>query len=157
MAKRRLRNQIPELTEALTGRLNDHHAFLTGVHLDLLDRHTAAIDDITATIEQVVELFQALRELICTIPGISTGVADVICAEIGADLSRFPTAAQLALLGRHVSGQQRVPPAGSNPPRPPGQPLPQGRTRRRGVVGRQHQGHLPGGQVTAASAHAADR
>ncbi len=40
LAKRRLRSKIPALTEALTGRFTDHHAFLARVHLDLIDRHT---------------------------------------------------------------------------------------------------------------------
>ena len=44
LAKRRLRSKIPELTEALTGRFTEHHAFLARVHLDLIDRHTAAIE-----------------------------------------------------------------------------------------------------------------
>ena len=96
LAKRRLRSKIPALTEALTGRFNDHHAFLARVHLDLIDRHTQAIEKVTARIEQVNEPFRAFRTLICTIPGISTGVADVIIAETGADMSRFPTAGHLA-------------------------------------------------------------
>ncbi len=41
LAKRRLRSKIPELTEALTGRFTEHHAFLARVHLDLIDQHTA--------------------------------------------------------------------------------------------------------------------
>jgi transposase len=40
--------------------------------------------------------FHAFRELICTIPGISTAVADVVIAETGGDMSRFPTANHLA-------------------------------------------------------------
>src|SRR5680860_239427 len=96
MAKRRLRAKIPALTEALTGRFSEHHAFLARVHLDLIDRHNQAITQVTGRIEQVIEPFRAFRELICTIPGISTGVADVICAETGADMSRFPTAGHLA-------------------------------------------------------------
>ncbi len=40
LARRRLRSKIPELTEALTGRFSDHHAFLVRVHLDLIDQHT---------------------------------------------------------------------------------------------------------------------
>jgi transposase len=44
----------------------------------------------------VVEPFRGFRELICTIPGISTLVADVITAETGADMTRFPTASPLA-------------------------------------------------------------
>jgi hypothetical protein len=49
-----------------------------------------------ATVPRPPELPPAFRELICTIPGISTGVADVICAETGADMSRFPTPGHLA-------------------------------------------------------------
>jgi len=96
MAKRRLRPKIPALTEALTGRFNAHHAFLVKVHLNLIDGHTRAIDELTARIEEEMIPFQAARDLMITIPGISTKVADVIIAETGADMSRFPTAGHLA-------------------------------------------------------------
>jgi len=96
MAKRRLRNKIPELTEALNGRFKEHHAFLTQVHLDLIDRHTDAIDRLTERIEVMMEPFQGFHDLICTIPGIATITADVVVAETGADMSRFPTAKHLA-------------------------------------------------------------
>ena len=96
LARRRLRSKIPALTEALTGRFSEHHAFLTRIHLDLIDRHTQAIEEVTERIEQVNEPFRAFRTLICTIPGIGVGVADVITAETGADMTRFPTAGHLA-------------------------------------------------------------
>ena len=96
LAKRRLRSKIPELTEALTGRFSEHHAFLARVHLDLIDRHTAAIETLTKRIEVMIEPFQGFRQLICTIPGISTLTADVVIAETGADMTRFPTAKHLA-------------------------------------------------------------
>lgn len=96
LAKRRLRSKIPQLTEALTGRFNEHHAFLAKLHLNLIDQHTLAIEELTARIEVVIKPFQGARDLIVTIPGISTGVADVIIAETGADMSRFPTAGHLA-------------------------------------------------------------
>lgn len=96
LAKRRMRVKIPELTEALQGRFGAHHAFLARVHLDLIDQHTQAIDQLTARIEEAIEPFRAFRELISTIPGISTLTADVIVAETGADMSRFPTAKHLA-------------------------------------------------------------
>jgi transposase len=96
LAKRRLRNKIPELTEALNGRFNEHHAFLVQVHLDLIDRHTEAINKLTARIEVTMEPFQGFHDLICSIPGISTITADVIVAETGADMTRFPTAKHLA-------------------------------------------------------------
>ncbi len=96
MAKRRLRLKIPALTEALTGRFSAHHAFLARVHLDLIDKHTQAIEQVTARIEVVIQPFRGFRELITSIPGISTAVADVITAETGADMTRFPTAGHLA-------------------------------------------------------------
>ena len=96
LAKRRLRSKIPALTEALTGRFTEHHGFLARVHLDLIDRHTIAIEEITARIEVVIEPFQGFRDLITTIPGIATVTADVIVAETGADMTRFPTAGHLA-------------------------------------------------------------
>jgi transposase len=58
LAKRRLRPKIPALTEALNGRFTDHHAFLARVHLDLIDRHTAAINQLTERIEVVIEPLQ---------------------------------------------------------------------------------------------------
>jgi transposase len=96
LAKRRLRSKIPELTEALTGQFNAHHAFLARVHLDLIDRHTEAIVQLAERIEVVIEPFQGFRQLICSIPGISTLTADIIIAETGADMTRFPTAKHLA-------------------------------------------------------------
>jgi len=96
LAKRRLRVKIPALTEALTGRFTEHHAFLARLHLDLIDQRSRAVDELTARIEVVIEAFRGTRDLIVTIPGISTGVADVIIAETGADMSRFPTARHLA-------------------------------------------------------------
>ncbi len=96
LAKRRLRSKIPQLTEALEGRFSDHHAFLTRVHLDLIDHHTQAIDELTARIEEVIEPYGGFRDLICSIPGVGTGVADVVIAETGADMTRFPTAGHLA-------------------------------------------------------------
>lgn len=96
LAKRRLRIKIPQLTEALTGRFNDHHAFLARIHLDLIDHHTEAIDLLTTRIERTIEPFRHARDLIVTIPGISTLVADVIIAETGADMSVFPSAGHLA-------------------------------------------------------------
>jgi transposase len=96
LAKRRLRSKIPALTEALTGRFTEHHAFLARVHLDLIDQHTTAIEELTDRIEVVIEPFQGFRELICTIPGIGPLTADVVVAETGADMTRFPTAGHLA-------------------------------------------------------------
>ena len=96
LAKRRLRSKIPALIEALTGRFTEHHAFLARLHLDLIDQHARVVEQLTARIEVVIGPFRGARDLMVTIPGISVLVADVIIAETGADLSRFPTAGHLA-------------------------------------------------------------
>jgi transposase len=96
LAKRRMRIKIPQLVEALTGRFNEHHAFLVRLHLNQIDQHNQSIQDLTDRIEVVIEPFRGARDLIVTIPGISTTVADVIIAETGGDMSRFPSAGHLA-------------------------------------------------------------
>lgn len=96
LAKRRLRAKIPALTEALTGRFGEHHAFLARLHLNLIDEHTTAIGEVTDRIEVVIEPFRGARDLLESIPGISGRVAEVIIAETGADMTVFPTAAHLA-------------------------------------------------------------
>jgi transposase len=83
LAKCGLRAKIPELTEALHGRFGEHHAFLVKLHLDLIDQHTVAIGQLTARIEEAMAPFRGARDLMVTIPGISTGVADVVIAETG--------------------------------------------------------------------------
>ena len=96
LAKRRMRSRIPELAEALEGRFGEHHGFLVRIHLDLIDQHTKAIDELTVRIEEQMRPFLGVRDLLVSIPGISTTVADVVIAETGADMSRFPTAGHLA-------------------------------------------------------------
>jgi transposase len=96
LAKRRLRHKLPELTEALTGRFADHHAFLARMYLEAIDQRSRAITDLTARIEVVIEPFRSFCNLIGTVPGIGARCAEVIAAETGADMSIFPTAAHLA-------------------------------------------------------------
>ncbi|MDQ6935604.1 MAG: transposase [Actinomycetota bacterium] len=66
------------------------------MHLDLIDRHTDALGQLTARIEVVIEPFQGFRDLICTIPGTATMTADIVIAETGADMTRFQSAKHLA-------------------------------------------------------------
>jgi transposase len=96
LAKRRLRVKIPELTEALTGRFSEHHAFLTRMYLEAIDQRTRQIEELNVRIEVAMEPFRSFCELIGTIPGIGPRCAEVIVAETGADMSIFPTAAHLA-------------------------------------------------------------
>jgi len=96
LAKRKLRWKLGELSEALDGRFADHHAFLARTHLDLIDHLTGTIDQVTTRIEEAMAPFRGVRDLIVTVPGISTGVADVIIAETGADMTRFASPGHLA-------------------------------------------------------------
>jgi len=96
LAKGRMRPKLPALTEALTGRFTDHHAFLARLHLTQIDQLTAAITEITDRIEVVIEPFRDQLTLLVTIPGVSRLVADVIIAETGGDMRTFATAGHLA-------------------------------------------------------------
>ncbi|MBZ9645195.1 IS110 family transposase [Streptomyces sp. PSKA30] len=96
MAKRKLRNKIPELTEALTGRFRDHHAFLARLHLDHYDQLTGAIGQLDARIEEAMAPFRPALDLLDTIPGINQATAEVIIAETGGDMRRFASAKHLA-------------------------------------------------------------
>jgi transposase len=62
----------------------------------LIDQHTAAIEQLTDRIEVVIEPFRSFRDLICSIPGIGGYTADIVVAETGADMTKFPTAQHLA-------------------------------------------------------------
>jgi len=96
LAHWRLNGKKAQLIESLTGRFTDHHGFLVATHLRLVDELNILIEDLNDRIEVVIEPFRGFRDLICSIPGISTLVADVITAETGADMTQFPTPAQLA-------------------------------------------------------------
>ena len=96
LALGRLKEKRPMLVEALLGRFNEHHAFMTQSHLDQIDAYTTRIQVMTDRIDAAMAPFRHLRDALETIPGVSTLVADVIIAETGGDMSIFPTAEHLA-------------------------------------------------------------
>ena len=96
LAKGRLRQKLPQLREALEGRFNDLHALLIGAilaHLDFLDEQIERLSD---AIEERIAPFEPAVQLLCTIPGVQRRTAEVIVAEIGPDMSVFPSARHLA-------------------------------------------------------------
>ena len=96
LAKGKLRPKIPALREALQGRFDHVHGVWIGAilaHLDFLDEQIASLS--TAIAEQIAP-FEKAVELLCTIPGVQRRTAEVLVAEIGVDMSVFPTAKQLA-------------------------------------------------------------
>jgi transposase len=104
LARGRLRAKTGPLTEALTGRFTDHHAFLLTQMLHRVDAVTDDIATVQARIdEQVGELAPAVARL-DAIPGVGPVAAQMILAEIGTDMSRFPTPAHLASWARFAPG-----------------------------------------------------
>lgn len=95
LADRRIKASQADLCEALRGRLRRHHRFLLGLHLGHIDNINAAIDRIDQQIEAGLEPFRDQAELLTTIPGVSDLAAQTIVAEIGLDMSRFPTCGHL--------------------------------------------------------------
>jgi transposase len=96
MALGKMRPKIPALAEALVGRFAAHHAAVARAildHIDFLDATIARLDE-----EVAVRLgpFQPAVELLQSIPGVGRAVAEVIVAETGADMSRFPSPGHLA-------------------------------------------------------------
>jgi transposase len=91
----RLKCSRSDLAAALDGRVTAHHRFLIDHHLGLveeLERRIAAFD---ARIEEVLAPFRDIVERLITTPGVGRVVAEVILAEIGPDMSPFPTAGHL--------------------------------------------------------------
>jgi transposase len=96
LAKGRLRAKLSALREALEGRFDRLHAVWIGAilaHLDFLDEQ---IQSLTETIGEQIAPFEKAVELLCTIPGVQRRTAEVIIAEIGVDMSAFPSAKELA-------------------------------------------------------------
>ena len=94
-ATSRVKATREELVAALHGRLRDHHRFLLKLHLGQIKILELTIREIEARLESVLAPFRIELSLLTTIPGVSTTTAHVILAEIGDDMSRFPTAGHL--------------------------------------------------------------
>jgi transposase len=96
LARGSMRGKREQLIEALTGHFTDHHAFICRMMLDNIDRISGQIQALTAQIEEQIAPFAPAVHLLDEIPGIGQRAAYVIIAEIGVDMSRFPTPAHLA-------------------------------------------------------------
>ncbi|WP_406046273.1 IS110 family transposase [Micromonospora sp. NBC_00898] len=96
MALRRMKSKRPQLVEALTGRFAEHHAFLARAMLDRIDACTVIVDRLSEQIDAMMTPWRNQAELLTTIPGVGTRVAEVILSEISTNMSWFPTARHLA-------------------------------------------------------------
>ncbi len=96
LAKGRMRRKIPDLAQALEGRFDAHHAQLARSILNRLDLVEQDLVEVDEAIGVACQPWAHQIELLQTIPGVGERIAQVIVAETGADMSRFPSAAHLA-------------------------------------------------------------
>ena len=107
LARGKLRKKIPQLKEALQGRFDARRALLIGAilaHLDFLDEQIERLSD---AIEEQLRPFQPAVELLRSLGGIETRTAQNIIAEIGPDMSIFPTAGHLASWAKQCPGNNQ--------------------------------------------------
>jgi transposase len=96
LARSRMRSKIGLLEEAFVGQFTDHHAYLLGKMLDRVEAAEADIIDIETKIEAQIAPFATTVAQLDEIPGVGPATAYTIIAEIGVDMSRFPTPGHLA-------------------------------------------------------------
>jgi transposase len=95
LTRGRLKATRADLVDALHGRITDHHRFMIQLHLDQIDALERAVAAIEARIGEALGPFRAAVSLLTTMPGISETTARVLVAEIGTDMSRFPSVGHL--------------------------------------------------------------
>jgi transposase len=96
LARGRLREKIPQLEQALAGQFSAHHRFLIAQQLAHIDFLEASLQRVSAEIGDRLRPFEPEVERLQTIPGVGRRTAEVLVAEIGVDLTRFPSAGHLA-------------------------------------------------------------
>ncbi|MBV8078476.1 MAG: IS110 family transposase [Planctomycetaceae bacterium] len=96
LARQRLRRKLPALRTALQGTRTEHHRFLLQVLMSHLEALEGLIGRLNTRIEATMAPFAAEVERLVTIPGVDQRTAEVLVAEIGTDMERFPSAGHLA-------------------------------------------------------------
>lgn len=95
LTRGRLKATRAELLDALHGRVTDHHRFMIQLHLTQVDALERAVASIEARIGDALGPFRAAVSLLTTMPGLSETTARVLVAEIGTDMTRFPSVGHL--------------------------------------------------------------
>lgn len=96
LAKGKLRKKRAQLEQALTGRVSDHHRLLLGMHLEHIDFLDESINRLSQEVAERLRPFEEELARLDTIPGVGRLTAEVFAAEVGFDLSHWPTAGHLA-------------------------------------------------------------
>jgi transposase len=108
LARGRLRSKLPQLRQALRGRFGDHHALLLRLALAHLEHLEGAIAALDRHVGEVIAPFARARDRLDTITGVGKRAAETIIAEIGVDMSVFPTAGHLASWAGRCPGNNRT-------------------------------------------------
>lgn len=104
LARTRMRGKISRLQEAFTGRFGDHHAFLLArmlAHVDAIDADIAAVE---YRIEGLIGPFATAAARLDEIPGVGPTAARAVIAEVGVDMTRFPTPGHLVSWAKFAPG-----------------------------------------------------
>jgi len=104
LARASMRKKIPQLEEAFVGYFTEHHRFLLAKMLSRIDALEADIADVDAEIEDQIAPFASAVARLDEIPGVGATAAAVIIAEVGVDMTRFPTPAHLSSWARFAPG-----------------------------------------------------
>jgi len=95
LALGKMRPKIRQLTEALAANWRPHHSLVATQIIAHIDHLDASIDALSVEIGRRCDPFGDLIERMCEIPGVSRTIAEIVIAETGADMTRFPTPQQL--------------------------------------------------------------
>jgi transposase len=95
-ARGRLRSKTEPLREAMEGRVTEHHRFMLQLLMDQLEQLETMVKRVEERIDQATASFAREIELLDTIPGVDRKVAQTLLAEVGAQMSQFPSADALA-------------------------------------------------------------
>jgi len=95
LAQGTARKKRADLVEALRGRITPHHRAMLKLHLQVISALDAALQEVDLAVGKALEPIRAAARLLTTMPGVSDIVANVIVAEVGTNMARFPTAGHL--------------------------------------------------------------
>lgn len=95
LAQKRLKTKKGELQKALKGLMGPHQKLIIEIMLERIDSLNAKVKQIDEEVEKRMDPFFEIVDLLDTIPGVGRRTAEQIIAEIGVDMSRFPTASHL--------------------------------------------------------------